>query len=256
MSIKETSDWLLSLYQRFNEDVKRLNQLEPFWQICNRCPDGHCCGTNSYVSLKSSGNPFLIEEWWLMLEFVRDRFSDKDKKQLALNIISNRAACIFLFKNRCSVHSIRPWGSRIHPYTINFYDKATSFPAGEIALPSCPSMAYAFGLKTNEMLVQRPQIIERADDGTLVRVKLKKHKPVWLIDASRYVMERENRAATRPASSLTRQQLLELAESAGGAYGGLLRIYLEMILGIRTNVRFLPPDDQRSRPNSLPQAGG
>lgn len=176
-----------------------------------------------------------------MLEFVRDRFSDKDKKQLALNIISDRKACIFLFKNRCSIHTIRPWGSRIHPYSINYYDNTVSFPVGEIALPSCPSMASAFGLKTNETLVQRPQIIERVDDGALVRVKLKKRKPVWLIDVSKYVMEYEYRAANRTSSSSARDELLELAKSAGGDYGGLLKIYLEMVLGMRKNVRLIPP---------------
>jgi Fe-S-cluster containining protein len=242
MSIKETTNWLQSFYKNFDVDVEHLSQLEPFWHVCRKCADGYCCGTNSYISLKSKSNPFLIEDWWLMLEYVRDNFSMQEKKQLARNIISNRKACIFLFNNRCRVHPNRPWGSRIHPYTINFAENAIRFPVGEIALSSCPSMASAFGLKMGETLVQRPQVIKRAEGDSLVLVKLRKHKPLWLIDVSKYILQFEQYAAIKQTSTTDLQQLFELAQKAGGDYGDLLKLYLEMIFKIRTNVRLIPPD--------------
>lgn len=241
MSIAETANWLRSFYRRFDEDIKLLYRVEPFWQICQKCPDGHCCGQNSYISLKRNVNPFSIEDWWLMLEYVSDKFNAKDRKQLALNIISKRTACIFLFNNRCSVHPSRPWSSRIHPYTISICANTTLFPAREIALPSCPSLASAFGLKVNEMFVQKPQVINRAKDGHLVLVKLKKHKPLWLIDADDYLQQYE-RQITRIGMMTTEwQELLELAEKAGGYYGGLLRLYVEQVFGLRKNVKLIPP---------------
>lgn len=241
MGIAETANWLRSFYRRFDEDIKLLYRVEPFWQICQKCPDGHCCGQNSYISLKRNGNPFFIEDWWLMLEYVRDKFNAEDRKQLALNIISKRTACIFLFNNRCSVHPSRPWGSRIHPYTISICANTALFPAREIALPSCPSLASAFGLKVNEVFVQKPQVITRAKDGHLVLVKLKKHKPLWLIDADDYLQQYERHIPRVGMVTTEWQELLELAEKAGGNYGGLLRLYVEQVLGLRKNVMLVPP---------------
>jgi Fe-S-cluster containining protein len=241
MGIRETTSWLQSFYQKFDADVNHLGQLEPFWHACRKCPNGYCCGTNSYISLKSKNNPFLIEDWWLMLEYVRDNFSPQDKKQLARNIVSSRKACIFLFNNRCAVHPNRPWGSRIHPYAINFAENTIRFPVGEIALSSCPGMASAFGLKLGETLVQKPQVITTAEGGSLVLVKLRKHKPLWLIDVSKYILELQQFAAAKQTSSIHLQQLLDLAQEVGGDFGDLLKLYLEMTFGIRTNVRLIPP---------------
>ena len=239
MVLDDNIYWLLDFYQRFDEDVKKLHQQENVWAACRKCPDGWCCGRNSYVSLKRQGNPFIIEDWHLMLEHVRTRFTAAEKKQLAKNVISQRSSCIFLFQNRCRVYTSRPWGSRLHPYTINFAENGLAFPAGQISLPTCPTLATTFGLKTDAELVQAPQVIERV--GALVLVKLRKHKPVWLLDASSYVLEYAERGARRKISGGDLEQLLALARLAGGEYGDLLRLYLEMVLGLRTNLRLVPP---------------
>ena len=138
VGVAENIAWLRGLYARFDEDVKLLHRVENAWLPCKKCPDGHCCGRNSFISLQRRSNPFALEDWWLMLDFVRRNFSAEDKKQLARNIISKGAACIFLFKNRCSLYTDRPWGSRIHPYVINFSESGSLFPEGKIALPSLP----------------------------------------------------------------------------------------------------------------------
>ena len=90
--------------------------------------------------------------------------------------------------------------------------------------------------------MQKPQVLEHHRENRLVKVKLRKHKPIWLIDASDYVVEFEKRSLQRTVSQTEIESLLILAEEAGGFYGGLLRIYLETVLGIRTNVRLVPPD--------------
>ena len=174
-----------------------------------------------------------------MLEHVRTRFTSAEKKQLAKNIISQRPSCIFLFQNRCQVYASRPWGSRLHPYTINFAENGFAFPVGQIALPACPSLASAFGLKTDAELVQMPPVLERTE--TMVLVKLHKHKPIWLLDISCYVREYAEHGAIRKISGEELGQLLELARLAGGEYGDLLRLYLEMVLGLRPNLRLVPP---------------
>ncbi len=176
-----------------------------------------------------------------MLEYVRDNFTPDDKKQLAKNIISNRSACIFMFNSRCSVYPNRPWGSRIHPYAISFAESASLFPSGKIEVPSCPSLASVFSLKTDEEAIQEPQVIERHTGGRLVKVKLKKHRPLWLIDISEYVMEYEGYLGIRsPIVPGDIASLLDLAENAGGEYGGLLRLYLEQTLGLRGPIKLVP----------------
>jgi Fe-S-cluster containining protein len=241
VGIRENIAWLREFYARFDEDVKLLYSLETTWLPCIKCLDGHCCGRNSYVSLRRQTNPFAVEDWQFMLEYVRDNFSPEDKKQLAKNIVSSRSACIFLFKNRCSVHPNRPWGSRIHPYTICLSKTSDLLPAGKIALPSCPALASAFGLKVDERVIQAPEVIEKHPVGRLVKVKLKKHKPVWLLDASDYLGEYEKYVQQRnPVTAEDIERLLKLAESVGGEFGGLLRVYLEQVLGLRRNLRLLP----------------
>jgi Fe-S-cluster containining protein len=240
MGILENTEWLRDFYARYEEDENALHSVERTWAVCKKCPDGYCCGKNSFISLKRRSNPFILEDWWMMLEQVRDNFSREQKKILAKNIISSREACIFLFNNRCSVYRSRPWGSRIHPYTINFYENKISFPTGKIALPSCPSLATAFGLKTDEELIQAPQLLNKSGGNNLVQVKLRKHKPVWLLDISTYLEEYERRSNGRQVSTSELEQLLELATQSGGDYGDLLRIYLEMVLGLRPNIRLEP----------------
>ena len=240
MAIPDNIEWLRDFYARFEEDVNALHNAERTWSACKKCPDGYCCGKNSFISLKRRSNPFILEDWWLMLEQVRDSFSREQKKMLAKNIISTRNACIFLFNGRCSVYRSRPWGSRIHPYSINFFENTLSFPTGKIALPSCPSLAPGFGLKTDEEVIQNPQILEKSGSNKLILVKLRKHKPVWLLDISTYVKECERRGTGRRVSISEVEQLLQLAKQAGGDYGDLLRIYLEMVLGLRPDIRLEP----------------
>ena len=239
MGLGEKILWLQDFYQRFDDDAKGLYQKERVWAVCQKCPDGWCCGRNSSLSLKRRGNPFLVEDWSLMLEHVRTHFTAEEKKQLAKNVISQRSACIFLFNNRCRVYASRPWGSRLHPYTINFTENALAFPVGQIALPTCPSLATPFGLKMDAELIQTPRVIERS--GALVLVKLHKHRPVWLLDISDYVSEYGEKGANRKISGEELGQLLNLAHLAGGEYGELLRIYLETVLGLRSNVRLVSP---------------
>ncbi|MCL2149768.1 MAG: YkgJ family cysteine cluster protein [Dehalococcoidia bacterium] len=238
MGLDENILWLQDFHRRFEIDVKELHRRESIWAACQKCPDGWCCGRNSYISLKRRSNPFIVDDWYLMLEHVRTRFTPAEKKQLAKNVISQRSACIFLFQNRCRVYASRPWGSRMHPYAINFAENIFAFPVGKIALPTCPSLATAFGLKTDEKLVQMPQVIDRAE--ALVLVKLHKHKPIWLLDASCYVQEYTERGVGRKITGVELEQLLILARLAGGEYGELLRLYLEVALGLRADARLVP----------------
>ena len=115
-------------YERFQNEIKLLYELEPFWRTCLKCPDGYCCTQQTYKGKGYQGNPYLLEDWWLMLQFVRDNFLNEEKIQLIKNIRSNRKNCIFLFDKRCSIHSARPWTSRIHPYTVSFHTSPGLFP--------------------------------------------------------------------------------------------------------------------------------
>ncbi len=226
-------DWIKQLRQRFDKDVKGLMEREPLWQKCRNCVDGYCCGHEIYPVKKSRLNPFRLEEWWLMLEYVKNNFCDEDRKRLARNIFSKRPDCIFLFGNRCSVHPARAWACRVHPYTISFNPGSAYFPVGEISLPSCPSLASAFGIKTGEVLVQKPRVVTQDPINRLVQLKLRKRKPVWLMDASDYVREIEERAKESERTLADWEALLELAGKAGGKGGPLLQMYLEKMQGLK-----------------------
>ncbi len=233
-SIESTSKWLKTVFVRLDEDIHELHRVESFWHACLKCSDGHCCSQESYFASANVGNPFAAVEWWIALEYVRDCFTPDDRKQLVRNISSNRKACVFLFGNRCKVYPNRSWISRIHPYTISFYPGQYTLPEGEVALPSCPKYAPAFDIKVNELRVQRPRIVARSDDNRLVQLQLRKHKPVWFIDATRYVAEYESYLAERrtTAAGSPWEDLLRLAEDAGKEYGELLKAYLAQTLGI------------------------
>ncbi|MDD5604904.1 MAG: hypothetical protein PHX29_03205 [Dehalococcoidales bacterium] len=242
MSFQDSLAWLTEFRERFDEDVRRLTAKEPLWQKCRNCPDGHCCGHDIYPVTVSRINPFRLEEWWLMLEYVKNYFSEKDKKQLVRNILSKRPDCIFRFGNRCSVHPARAWACRVHPYTISFHANPDFFPIGQLALPSCPALASSFGIKKEEVVIQTPNVLAREPESRLVQVKLKKRRPVWLLDATDYVVEFERHApgAERPGEYW--EALLALAGEAGSKGGVALQLYLENTQGVirlpNGNVRF------------------
>jgi Fe-S-cluster containining protein len=228
MTLADSATWLREFYRRFDVETKLLYDREPFWRICQKCPDGYCCSRSSYVAVNRAGNPFLVEDWLLMLEFVQEHFSVADKKRLASNILSHRRDCIFLFGNRCSIHPARPWTSRIHPYTVSFYPNQDLFIVGEMAVPSCPALAPLFGLKKDQEYVQSLQIIASDEKSHLVQVKLKKHKPLWLIDASAYVKEYESHIHGEWSDS-DWKALWAFAREAGGEEGELLALYIEKV---------------------------
>jgi Fe-S-cluster containining protein len=234
MGITENLAWMRDFNRRFEAEVGSLYQKEPFWQVCRKCADGHCCGTYVYPVLnRGRSNPFLAEDWWMKLEHARDHFSAADRKQLAANIMSTRPACIFLFGNRCAVHASRPWTCRFHPYAISFYAGQGQYPVGEIALPSCPGCASSFGIGVDETFVQKPAVLARdAKNPRLIQVKLKKRKPMWLLDASDYVEEYEKQVSLREKEVPPWQDLLTLAAEAGGAECDSLPYYVHKVLKI------------------------
>jgi len=80
----------------------------------------------------------------------------------------------FPFGNRCAVHAGRPWTCRFHPYTVSFSAGEGRFPVGEMALPSCPGYAAAFGIAVGEEYIQKLVIIRRDEQNPrLVLLKLK-----------------------------------------------------------------------------------
>jgi len=79
MTLADSTTWLREFYRRFDVETKLLYDREPFWRVCQKCPDGYCCSRSSYVAANKTGNPFLVEDWWLMLEFVQEHFSVADK---------------------------------------------------------------------------------------------------------------------------------------------------------------------------------
>lgn len=233
-SVESTAAWLKDLRIRLDQDIRLLHSLEPFWHPCLKCPDGSCCWHGSYFASSVVCNPFIAVEWWIALEYVRDTFTVEDRKQLAHNILSNRTACVFLSGNRCKIYPGRPWTSRILPYTISFYLGKNILPPGEIALPSCPKYAPAFDIKVNELRVQQPQILSHSENKRLVQLKLRKHKPLWFLDASNYVGECESYLANREIKSTTSpwNDLLTLAEEAGKEQGDVLKLYLKKAMGL------------------------
>ncbi|MCL2706805.1 MAG: YkgJ family cysteine cluster protein [Dehalococcoidia bacterium] len=234
MSLREKTEWIKDFRQRFDKEIELLYAIEPFWNICNLCSDGYCCSHKTYLAMQSHGNPFSTEEWFLQLEYVRDSFTPEQQKQLLRNILSPRPACIFLFGNRCSVHPARAWACRVHPYVISYYPASNHlFPVGEIALPSCPAMTTSFDIKQGALVVQQPKPLERYTEGNLIKIKLRKRKPIWVIDATPYIAEYQQRVPRqlkRPLSDC--EELLEIARQAGGKDEELLVRYIELSQGL------------------------
>jgi len=233
MTLAEKSEWLKDFRKRFNDEVKLLYSEEPFWRACEKCTDGYCCSHKIFPVKQSTGNPFSAEEWWLQMEYVRDHFSAEDKKQLVQNILSKRAACIFLFGNRCGVHPARTWACRIHPYVVSYHPAPDLFPVGELALPSCPTLASSFGIKQDELTVQNPAPMARNATGGLVKVKLRKRKPMWVVDATSYVKELQKHVPLQRERPITDwEELLAFAREAGGKDGEILASYIELTQGL------------------------
>lgn len=231
MSLQEKTGWIKTFRNRFNKEIELLYSIEPFWHTCNQCSDGYCCSHKTFFVLQSQGNPFSAEEWWLQLEYVRDCFTQEQKKQLIHNILSHRQACIFLFGNRCSVHPARAWACRIHPYVISYHPASHLFPIGEIALPSCPALSTFFSIKQDALLVQRPHPLERTCN--LVKIKLRKRKPIWVIDATPYIAEyQQHIPSCYKKSNSDLEELLVLARQAGGKDGDILASYIELTQGL------------------------
>ena len=229
MNAADATIWLGDYYARFEAETRKLHIKEPFWRICQKCPDGYCCSRATYSVQKGVGNPFLVEDWHRMLTFVKERYSAKDRDRLARAILSDPEECVFMVNRRCSIYPARPWSCRTHPYTVSFYPTPTLFPVGEIELPSCPSLAPYFGLKKDELWVQTAPVTSRDTNSNLVSLKLKKHKPLWVIDASTYIREYETNMppADRPESDWV--GLFAFAKEAGVEMGELLARYVENI---------------------------
>jgi Fe-S-cluster containining protein len=242
MGMAENLIWMRDFNRRFDEEVKQLYAREPFWQVCQKCPDGYCCGHIIFPVQKRPVNPFLAEDWWMKLEQARDNFSANDRKLLRSNILSKRKDCIWRFGNRCAIHAGRPWTCRFHPYTISFHPSQGRYPVGEVALPSCPGCASAFGIAVDETYIQKPAVIARdLQNPRLVQLKLKKRKPTWLIDASDYLAEYESRVKKKDQSPPEWQELLALAKEAGGAECEILPVYIEKVLGLQPLSNEPPP---------------
>ena len=231
MGITENLIWMCDINARFDEHVKELYKREPFWRLCSTCPDGHCCSKVIFPVLNRKGNPFLAEDWWMMLEYARDNFNARDRKQLYQNIVSPRSACIFLFGSRCKIHPSRPWTCRFYPYSISFHINRGRFPIGEIALPSCPAYAPKFGIRTDDTFVQKPQVLLRDEtNDKLIQVKLRKRKPLWILDASDYVREYEDMVINREKVMPPWDDLFELAAEAGGTECSVLPYYVNKVI--------------------------
>ena len=177
------AQWLKDFYIRFEREIQLLYEEEPFWKSCVKCTGGHCCMTTSL--------PIMTVEWDLIQEFVREQFSPIDKGKLLKRIESPGEECIFFFGNHCSVYPVRPYVCRQFPYTISFYSSPISTHVGGITLPSCPTFAHSFGLKEGEVFFQPLKALNRDISNHLVQCKLKKHRPLWLIDGTEYCREYE-----------------------------------------------------------------
>ena len=89
-------------------------------------------------------------------------------------------------------------------------------------------MAHAFGLKRGQLLVENVSNVKKFKNGNLIRVKLKKRRPVWLIDATSYMQEYEKHIQEQKSTS-DWGRLFELAKKAGGNHGNLLALYVEKV---------------------------
>jgi hypothetical protein len=100
-------------------------------------------------------------------------------------------------------------------------------------LPSCPPLAASVGINKDQLYIQLANVIEKGPNSNLVRVKLKKHKPVWVIDATSYI--REYQVNRPPAVRLESEwrQLFALAKEAGGRQGYVLAEYVEAITELK-----------------------
>jgi Fe-S-cluster containining protein len=237
------STWLTGFYRQFDTETKQLYQMEPFWRVCQKCPDGYCCSQVSYAVQSGEGNPFIIEDWGRMLIYIRDVFSPEQKSKLIRAILANPKYCIFLSGGRCSIHPARPWSCRTHPYTVSFQSAPGLFPNGELALPSCAALAPLLGIKKDQLLVQPANVVERDPNRNLIKLKLKKHKPVWLVDATVYIREYQAKMPPTVRSPSEWQQLFSLAEEAGGEQGRILAQYVEAITELK------PAGGKQARPD-------
>ena len=224
-SYSNTLVWLKDFYGRFEADATRLYAREPLWRVCRNCPDGYCCSRPTYIARTRAFNPYLYEDWRLMLEYIRDNFSTIDKKRLAEHISSPEKKCIFLYDRRCRIHPVRSWTSRVHPYTVSFHPGSRFFATSSMELPSCPAMAEKFGVSPGELRIKKVEPLSRDLEANLVRVKIKKSKPLWVIDASAYVREYEGHIPLQK-SLMDFQSLFKLAWAAGGEQGELLSTYV------------------------------
>jgi len=179
----EVGQWLINFFKRFDSEIQFLYKEEPFWKSCYKCVDSHCC--------KKPTLPIMAAEWDLIRDFVQEQFLPKNKERLLQKIESPSLECIYLVGNHCSVYPVRPWICRLFPYTISFYSSPITTQVGGIALPSCPTFVQIFGLKVDELFFQYPKVLTRHRGNNLVQCKLKKHRPLWLIDGTEYWREYE-----------------------------------------------------------------
>jgi Fe-S-cluster containining protein len=225
----ESAVWLDEFYNSFEAEARGLYKIEPFWRVCQSCPDGHCCSHMTYSVQSGVGNPFIVEDWERMLKYLRDVLSLDEKNKIIKKILSSSRECIFVSQGRCSIHPARPWSCRTHPYTVSFHPNSGIFPVGELALPSCPALASAFGLKIDQMLIQKAAIMEKRPGSNLVKIKLKKHKPVWMIDATTYIEDYVKHSPPADRSDSDWLKLFALAREVGGGQGELLAGYVEKV---------------------------
>jgi Fe-S-cluster containining protein len=180
----KTSDWLTQFYERFDEEVRLLLNKEPFWRICSSCPDGDCC--------RRIRVPVMSPEWENIVAYVKKNFSERNKNRYFKNVISQKAKCPFLFGNRCSVYSVRPWSCRIYPYVVSFYSTPLVIQSGNFIAPSCPTLAKPFGVIEGTISLCRAIPLEKDETGRLFKCQLERPRPLWMIDASDYFQEYDN----------------------------------------------------------------
>jgi len=216
MTFTERLEWIKKFRERFERENELLYRVEPSWHACKKCKDGYCCAHKTYAVEKCSYNPLMIEEWWIMLEYVKTNFNSAQLQQLYQNILSPRPDCIFRFGSRCEIHPARAWSCRIHPFAISYHKDPLLFPVGEFALPSCPSFATIFKIKQDSTVVQQPQPLETHPEGTLVKIKLHKRKPLWVIDISSFIKDYTAFVSTLPRRTASDfDGLLEMARQIG-----------------------------------------
>jgi Fe-S-cluster containining protein len=191
--------WLRDFYQRFEGEIQLLYREEPFWKSCSKCSSNQCCRTTSH--------PIMTAEWDLVREFVREQLSPANREKISKRIERPGPDCIFLIGNRCSVYPVRPFVCRQYPYTVSFYSSHISANVGGITLPSCPTFASSFGLKVGAVFFQSVRVLDRHGSSHLVRCKLKRHRPLWLIDGTEYCREYERETPKNETGTLEGMEL-------------------------------------------------